>query len=66
MTEDSNQVNFDPRYVVSLLLDESNIQSRDYAAGRELLRKYSKIPEDEIAAHAANIVRFPCMNKKTS
>ena len=56
MAANSKQVDFDSRYVESLLLDESNIQSQDYAAGRELLRVYSKIPEQELASHVAEIV----------
>ena len=55
-TSDSKQVAFDSRYVEELLLDESNIASRDYAVGLELLRSYSKIPEGEIASHVAQIV----------
>lgn len=56
MAANSKQVDFDSRYVESLLLDESNIQSQDYAAGRELLRVYSEIPEQELASHVAEIV----------
>jgi len=48
--------NFDLRYVESLLIDESNIQSSVYAAGRELLQNYSKIPENEIASHVVDVV----------
>lgn len=50
------QVGFDARYVKPLLLDESNIKSRDYTAGLELLRKYSGIPEDQLVSHVAEIV----------
>ena len=53
------QVAFDARYVESLLLDESNITSRDYAAGLDLLRNYSKIPEEQISSHVAEIVNAP-------
>ena len=56
MAANSKKVTFDSRYVQSLLLDESNIQSLDYASGRELLRFYSKIPEQELATHVADIV----------
>lgn len=51
------QVTFDARYVGSLLLDKSNIANRDYATGLDLLRNYSKIPEEEIPSHVADIVR---------
>ncbi|MCJ1459101.1 hypothetical protein MMC28_009478 [Mycoblastus sanguinarius] len=68
MTAQSEQVTFDSRYVSSLLLNESNIQSRDYAAGRELLLSYSEIPPDAIATHVADIQRrayalcpYPCI-----
>ncbi len=50
------QVAFDARYVESLLLDKSNITARDYAGGLDLLRNYSKIPEEEITSHVADIV----------
>ena len=50
------QVAFDARYVGSLLLDKSNIAARDYATGLDLLRNYSKIPEEEIRAHVADIL----------
>lgn len=56
MATTSKQVNFDLRYVESLLIDESNIQSSVYAAGRELLQNYSKIPENEIASHVVDVV----------
>lgn len=51
-----DQVAFDARYVESLLLDESNIASRDYATGLDLLRNYSNIPEEQITSHVAEIV----------
>ena len=54
----SREVKFDPRYVESLLLDESNIKFQEYAAGCTLSRQYSNIPENSIAAHVADIV-FP-------
>lgn len=50
------QVNFDPRYIESLLLDESELQSSVYATGRELLRSYSRVPDDKIASHVADVV----------
>lgn len=50
------QVVFDARYVESLFLDKSNTTARDYATGLDLLRRYSKIPEEEIASHVAEIV----------
>lgn len=56
--EHSKQVGFDSRYVAKLLLDESNIKSRDYTAGIELLRKYSNIPEDQLVFHVTEIVRL--------
>ncbi|MDI1493410.1 MAG: hypothetical protein OHK93_005199 [Ramalina farinacea] len=55
MGPQSQQIQFDPRYVASLLLDEANIVSANFAAGRELLRQYSKIPENELASHVADI-----------
>ena len=58
MASTSKQVSFDSRYVESLLLDESNIQSGLYATGRELLKQYSKIPDDKIASHVASVVRL--------
>ena len=51
------RVAFDARYVERLLLDKSNITARDYATGLDLLRNYSKIPEEEITSHVAEIVR---------
>ncbi|KAL8969997.1 MAG: hypothetical protein Q9183_001725 [Haloplaca sp. 2 TL-2023] len=66
--ESSKQVSFDERYVEKLLLDESNIKSRDYSAGLELLRKYSGIPEDQLVSHVAETQRrayaicpYPCI-----
>ncbi|KAL8953259.1 MAG: hypothetical protein Q9222_000864 [Ikaeria aurantiellina] len=55
-TEASKQVGFDVRYVESLLLDESNIKSQDHAAGLELLRKYSSIPEHQLVSHVVKVV----------
>ncbi|KAI4199447.1 MAG: hypothetical protein LQ348_001886 [Seirophora lacunosa] len=66
--EHSKQVGFDSRYVAKLLLDESNIKSRDYTAGIELLRKYSNIPEDQLVFHVTEIQHrayalcpYPCI-----
>ena len=59
MDASTKPIEFDRRYINSLLLDETNIHSRQYAAGCELLRKYSHIPEDHIVAHIADIVRIP-------
>lgn len=50
------QVAFDARHVESLLLDKSNITARDYATGLNLLRNYSRIPEEETTSHVAEIV----------
>ena len=56
MSSRPKQVTFDERYVESLLLEKSEIQYADYAAGRELLLSYSHIPEDKISSHVVNIV----------
>ena len=56
MAPPSNHVAFDERFVESLILDESNIQNPDFAAGRELLLSYSHIPVARIPAHVADIV----------
>lgn len=60
MGSSSKQINFDERYVESLLLDKSKIQYADYAAGRELLLSYSQIPEEELPLHVAEIVSTSC------
>ena len=57
--EASKQVGFDTRYVEALLLDKSNIKSRDYTTGLELLRNYSGIPENQLVSHVSEIVRLP-------